>query len=62
MMTKAERLVWIKQRHQLHEDAVFGETPPSKEDIAESLGELEPLKEYQRDLIREKNVLNSDES
>ena len=59
-MNKAERLEWIKKRHQLHEtvDAVLS---TNQRDIDEEAGLMDSFGEFTRDKQTSKKALTSDE-
>lgn len=62
-LTKEQRRDLIKQRHEAMVDIeAFGEIPLSKEQIVETVGELDGFREHQRDQLSDSEFLTSDEA
>jgi len=61
-LTKEQRRNLIKQRHEAMVDAeACGEIPLSKQEIVETVGELDAFREHQRDEQTNSEFLTSDE-
>ncbi len=61
-LTKEQRRLLIKQRHEAMVDAeAFGEIPLSKAEIIETVQELDGFREHQRDAHSDSEFLTSDE-